>query len=266
MRARRGYLLAEALCALALGGVLAAAAAAVLSGARVVIARLEARTTAERVSREALGVAAAALRASDSIVVLGDTAMDLTLLTGSGVSCGGDSLELWLAPSRTADGVALTSWSQLPDVGDEVAVLLPDTLTGSHRWVGETIDGAALRVPSAPCDAADGWIASGDASARMHVLTLRAPIAAGAGHPVRITRRGRLTLYVDSRGEWTLGWRRCLLSACGAVQPIAGPLRTPAAGGLRVLGPDADGILELSVHAVGASAGIVARVPVRDAW
>jgi hypothetical protein len=266
MRARRGYLLVEALCALALGAVLAAASAAVLSGARVAITRLGARTEAERISREALGVAAAILRSSDSVVVRGDTAVDLALMTGNGVSCGGDSLELWLAPSRTADGTALTAWSQLPDVGDEVAVLLPDTLSGIPRWVGETIDGTALRAPAFPCDEANGWIAAGDASARMHVLTLRTVLAAEPGLPVRVTRRGRLALYVDGLGEWTLGWRRCVMAACGAVQPIAGPLRTPAAGGFRVRGPDGDGIVELSAHAAGAPSPIVARVPRRDAW
>jgi hypothetical protein len=266
MRVRRGYMLAEALCALALGGVLAAASAAVLGNARVAVSRLEARIGAERVSRDALGVATAILRASDSVVVLGDTAVDLSLVIGSGVTCGIDSTELWLAPSRTADGVALTSWSQLPDVGDEVAVLSPDTNTRVHRWVGETIDGSASRVPAEPCDAANGWIAAGDATARMHVLTLRTALAAGPGLPARVTRRGRLALYVDGRGEWMLGWRRCLLAACGAIQPIAGPLRTPASGGFRVEGPDSDGIITISVHAVGAPFPMVARLPRRDAW
>ena len=33
-----------------------------------------------------------------------------------------------------------------------------------------------------------------------------------------------------------LGWRRCStdFAICGVVQPVAGPLRTPAAGGLRI--------------------------------
>jgi hypothetical protein len=266
MRSRRGYLMVEALCALALGAILAAAAAAVLSGARVSISRLEARIAAERVSRDAVGVAASLLRASDSAVVLGDTAVDLSLAIGSGVTCGVDSLEIWLAPSRTADRVALTSWSQLPDVGDEVALLMRDSITGARHWVGEQVDATAERVPSAPCDGSNGWIAAGDAVARMHVLTLRAALAAGPGLPVRITRRGRLALYVDGRGEWTLGWRRCVGGACGAIQPIAGPLRTPAAGGFRVSGPGADGLVEVSVHAVGAPSPVVARVPGRDAW
>ena len=266
MRARRGYLLAEALCALALGGVLAVAAAALLGGARAAMARLDSRIGAERVSREALGVATAVLRSSDSVVVLGDTAVDLALLIGSGVTCGTDSNELWLAPSRAADGVALTAWSQLPDVGDEVAVLMPDTVGEVPEWVGETIDGTAARVPAPPCDEANGWIASGDATARMHVMTLRTALSAGAGLPVRVMRRGRLVLYVDGRGEWMLGWRRCLAGVCGVVQPIAGPLRTPAAGGFRVTGPDGDGVTEISVYAVGAPSRMVARLPARDAW
>jgi hypothetical protein len=266
VKARRGYLLVEALCALALGGVLAAASAAVLSSMRVAISRLDSRIEAERVSREALGVATAILRSSDSVVVLGDTAVDLTLLIGSGVSCGSDSVELWLAPSRTADATALTSWSQLPDVGDEIAMLTPDTVTGLHRWVGETIDGSVTRLPATPCDEGNGWIAAGDAIARMHVLTLRTAIPASPGLPVRISRRGRLAVYVDGRGEWMLGWRRCLMAACGVIQPVAGPLRTPASGGFRVIGPDGDGILEVAVHAVGAPTPMVARLPRRDAW
>jgi type II secretory pathway pseudopilin PulG len=265
VRPRPGHLLVEALCALALGGVLAASAAAVLGGSRAASARLDARFGAERVAREAIGVAVALVRASDSVVVLGDTALDLSLRIGRGVVCGRDSTALWIAPARVAAGVALSAWTQVADVDDAIHVLATDSLTGARRWVRDAIDAAADRVTAEPCDDAHGWLAAGDATARMRVLTLRTGLPeASAGDPVRVSRSGRLGTYVDGKGEWMLGWRRCASGTCGLVQPVAGPLRTPGAGGFRVAF-GADGTLELGVHAAGASHSLTAVVARADA-
>lgn len=253
MRARHGHTIAEALCALALGGVLAAAAAVVLSGTRGAHARLDARFASERVSREALAVAAALIRASDSAVVRGDTAVELSLRIGRGVVCGRDSATIWIAPARVASGRALTTWTQVAELGDAIQVLAADTVTGERRWVTDTIEAASDRVPSAPCDADQGWLPSGDGVARMRVLTLRGSHPEIApGDPVRVSRAGRIGLYVDGRGEWMLGWRRCVAAVCGVVQPVAGPLRTPAAGGFRVAA-EPDGTMSVSVHAAGTA-------------
>lgn len=253
MRARRGYLLVEALCAVALGGVLAAAAATLLSGARAAVDRMDARATAERIAREAVGVTAALVRASDSVAVLGDTALELVLRIGSGVACGGDSLELWLPPSQVSAGDPLTSWGQVPEAEDSIALLIAGAVAAPRTWVGATADGSSERVAASPCDRDGGWIAAPDSARRIRVITLRAAIAGRTvGEPVRVMRRGRLAAYVDGRGEWMLGWRRCAVGTCGAVQPVAGPLRTPGSGGFQV-GLAADGVLRVSVHAVGAA-------------
>ncbi len=266
VRRRSGHLLVEALCALALGGVVTVAAATVLSGSRTALDRLRLGAESDRVAREALGVATSLLAASDSLSVLPDSAVDLSLRIGIGVACARDSLAVWMSPSRVIAGEPLTSWAQRPDVGDELAALVPDTVAGGHAWVGESIDAVSALALAAPCDAAHGWVDAGDAGAHADVLTTRTVLAAvSPGSPLRVTRRGRLTLYVDGRGEWMLGWRRCQPGACGAVQPIAGPLRTPAAGGFRVTVLDSLGTLRVAVFAVGAAAPIEALVARRDA-
>ncbi len=265
MTARRGHSLAEALCALALVGILAAAAAATLSGARTAIARGDERAAVERSAREALAVTAAMLRGADSVSILGDTAVEFSLALGAAVICAADSATLWLPPTRTSAGTPLSVWTQSPEVGDALSVFAFDSATGIRRWVDEEVDGSASVAVAAPCDAANGWVAIGDASARLTRLVLRSRLAgAVVGTPVRIRRRGRLALYVDGNGEWMLGWRRCALGTCGVIQPVAGPLRTPGSGGFRVVAAAGGGWL-VAIRVPGSDRSVEAHVLSADA-
>ena len=266
MTARRGYLLAEALCALALAGVLALAAAGALTGVRRATAAAEVRARAERAGREALLVVAALTRDADSVLVLADTAIELSVRVASGVVCGRGASGVTLTPMRVQSGRPLSARTQPIEAGDEIALLAPDSLLGVRRWMRSVIDSADERVGDPSCTPGGGLVDVADAGVPRVRLVLRAlDSVAVAGMPVRVGRRGRLALYYVGRGEWMLGWRRCAVGVCGVVQPVAGPLRSPASGGFRVFAGGVEGGLVLSVRVPGIEVPFEAQVRAWDA-
>lgn len=269
MRSRRGVLLAELLCAMAIAGLLATACALALGGVRRATTAAEARARALRSGREALAVVTALARDADSLVVLGDTAIDLQVRIASGVVCGRDAVSLTLPPARVSSGAALLARSQPVEAGDHLAVLAHDTTTGVRWWVRAVVDSAMERSGEVPCGSADGLVDVLDAAApRLRLVPSLGGTAVlggtvGAGAPVRLARRGRLALYAAGGGEWMLGWRRCQGGVCGVVQPLAGPLRSAAAGGFRArLAGD---VLLVSVRMPGLPATLDAAVRRIDA-
>lgn len=259
MRVRRGHLVVEALMALALAGVLATAAALALTGARRSLHAAERRDRAERAERDAVAILREALTAGDAVLVRGDTAVDLDVLLGVSVICGIESRALLLPPVAVAG--ALTAMPQEPGRDDLVAVRLDST---EETWWYGVVDSLQSRVMPGVCSAAAGWQPGGaDAPVLRVVLLDTIPSEVRAGAAVRLARRGRFTLYHAGSGEWMMGWRRChpWLEVCGVVQPVAGPLRTPSAGGLRIrLLADPS---RLEILATGADGGRGARATVR---
>lgn len=255
---RRGHLLAEALCALALSGVLAVTAAVALGGARRSLARMDALASTARASRESLTIAASLLRDADPIILLGDTAVSLATLVGLGAVCdlevGGRAI--MLPPATVANDSPLFSRSQPVEPGDLLAVLVVDSLARSSRWATTVVDSVSERVAASPCGVSEGWMHVNDLGATRLRLRLRdsLPAEMQRGAPVRVARPGRLALYHAGSGEWMLGWRRCdaafVSATCGAIQPVAGPLRSPAAGGLRFT---REGTIGLTLRASGLS-------------
>ena len=259
MRLRPGHLLVEALLALALAGVLAAAAALALTGARRSLHAAEQRDRAERAERDAVAILREALTAGDAVLIRGDTAVDLDVLLGVSVICAVEPRAVVLPPV-VGEG-ALTAMPQEPGRDDLVAVRLDST---EERWWYGVVDSLQWRVIPGVCDAANGWQpAAATAPAIRLVLLDTIPGEVRAGATVRLARRGRFTLYHAGSGEWMMGWRRChpWLEVCGVVQPVAGPLRTPSAGGLRfrlLEGPS-----RLEILATGADGGRGARATLR---
>jgi hypothetical protein len=265
MSARRGHLIAEVLCALALAGLLAVACATSLLHARRLIAAAEQRARAERAGLEALQVVAAIARDADSIVVLGDTAVELHTRIADGVACARDGAALLLPPVRTASGSALAAMAMPIEPGDEVRAWVEDTLTGYRAWLAAAVDSVTTRTGESPCGSAGGLVAAADAAeTRLRLVASGLDGRIGAGTPVRVGRRGRVALYNVGGGQWMLGWRRCLGGTCGVVQPVAGPLRSPAAGGfgVRLL---AAGRLEVAVGVPGVSGSMTSLVVRTDA-
>ena len=258
MSLRRGHLLAEALCALALAGVLAASAATVLTGARRSLAAAERRDRAERAERETVAIARALLAAADGVVLRGDTAVDFDHLLATGIVCAVESSALILAPAAPPGGASLLHVAQMPGADDIAAVRVPGD---EGQWWHAVVDSAQERSLPGVCTASDGWRDAAAAGAPVLRLTLMdlVPAEITPGAVVRVGRRGRLTVYHAGSGDWMLGWRRCnpWVDVCGVVQPIAGPLRQPAAQGFRIRALDDPPGLE--IHATGANGGRGAR-------
>lgn len=244
--------------ALALAGVLAAAAALTLSHARRVLQAAERRDRAEGAERDAVAILREALTAGDAVLARGDTAVDLDVLLGVSVACAVESRAVLLPPVSVAG--TLTALSQEPTRDDLLAVRLDDT---EETWWYGVIDSVQVRGRPGVCDELDGWQRGAAAPALRVVLMDTLPSEARVGATVRIARRGRFTLYHAGAGVWMLGWRRChpWLEVCGVVQPVAGPLRTPSAGGLRFR--HLEGPSRLEILATGADGGRGAKATVR---
>ncbi len=244
--------------ALALAGVLAAAAALALSGARRTLHAAERRDRADRAERDAIAILRESLTAGDAVLTRGDTAVDLDVLLGVSAICAVESRAVLLPP--VSGEWALTVLPQEPGRDDLLGVRLDDP-DGSW-WYG-VIDSVQSRAMPGVCNDADGWQPGGTTAPVLRVVLLdTVPSEVRVGAMVRIARRGRFTLYHAGSGDWMLGWRRChpWLEVCGVVQPVAGPLRTPSAGGLRFRLLDHPTRLEMLATGADGGRGTTATV------
>lgn len=266
---RRGFLLVEALCALALMGVLAVAAVGALRTSQRTLLTVERESRAQRAAREAMAVSAALLRDAVDPAVWGDTAIEFTARIATGVSCdtvhGGTVL-----PPAGPFGRGFSAMAQGPEYGDELRWRDADTLTGQVTWRVERIDSvyAVSAVTACPSGV---FVDIADAARSRLALRLASRAIPPVGTPLRVGRRGRLTLYSAGGGEWMLGWRRCANGACGPVQPVAGPLASAVRRGFRVTLDTAHIGLEVRTRASGASATappivLTQRIPRGDAF
>lgn len=251
----------EALCALALGGVLAAAAGLMLASTRRSLEAAESRTVGGRAEREAVAIVRKAMLAGESIVLHGDTAVELDLLIGASVVCASETQALVLPPTRPTASAALSALPQLPTADDVVLVRRFDG-TPEGAWWHAVVDSVAERRAPEHCRSSDGWRSVVDSAVPLVRLVLEdsVPVDIEPGAEVRVLRRGRFALYHIGRGEWAMGWRRChpWNGACGSIQPIASPLRAPSAAGFRIVS-DASS-WRISAQGVGGR-GATAELP-----
>ncbi len=258
-RLRRGMGLAELLVALALSALLSAAGAAALLGIERYVRRTSSDDDARRVAREAEAVLGSDLRAAapDSVIVRGDTAVDLLSGVALSVVCVASADALILPSSAASSGFPLTVQRSTPAAGDALAWY--DAAAG---WRMTRIDSVQSRWDGAGCSTAGGFRSAADSAARLPVLRVRVADATGAevGGPVRIFRRGRYALVRGGDGTWGLAWRRCDAPApCGSSQPVAGPLAAPAAGGLHFQVAADGATITVQVVAAGVSGPVATR-------
>ncbi len=240
---RRGTTLAELVVALALAGVVMGAA----SGTVVQYLRQRSQREADDRARDAVRTTRDVLRAelahADADVrVLGDTALQLSALRVVATACDASANRLVLPA-----GVPM--WSA-PRTGDSLAIA--DTSQGGD-WRTTVLSVRAERA-SAECPTGGTRV----------VLAASPPVSVLARLlPTRIWRVVRYVLYRGGDGSWWLGERGCA-PGCSAAQPIAGPLRSPSQGGLRlalVLGPGGQPrALDVSVRAVAGNRGAALSV------
>lgn len=245
-RARRhGVALAELVVSLALGGVLMGAAVRSLSQHLRLAREHEAQVRATAATRDALDVLRAELAHSGGIPRLSaDTALELSSIRAYAPACD-------LVAGRPI--LPSGAWWSAPRAGDSLAVI--DTLTGTEWRTTIAVVGSQRASTRCP-----------DGGTRL-ALTLPIPATAVPfALPVRVWRVARYVLYRGSDALWWLGERGCA-PVCGTAQPIAGPLMSPAQGGLRLsMRFDAAGraqsidvVLQASVN--GRRAHLDARLP-----
>lgn len=257
MTARRsGTTLVELLVTLPLAAlVLTLVTTALLSGWRA--ARQHDHAARHlRELRHAAGALSAELRplAPDAVLHWSDTLLTLRASLGTVIVCDHPAPEtvVVLAPPGSSTGIP---WRTLPAAGDALQgwTLGADLHTPQQlHAVVATVDGGAACPSSSAAPRGAGAIA--------WRLTLPhpAPAALEPGLPLRVTRVVRYRLYA-SQGGWYLGRHAFTRGAWDGIQPLAGPLESPTAGGMRVHAWDADG----TALASGAAAPQHVRVTLR---
>lgn len=165
-----------------------------------------------------------------NVAVLGDTGLELDAHIGASVACHVGPGSVILPSATTSLDEPYTVWRQPAEPGD---VLLARDTAGA--WRAQAIVTIAERGDGAGCPADGVFRTAADSIARRpaYRVTVGGSLPPGVltGAPVRITRRVRWVLYRAADRQWWLGYRRCG-AACGAAQPVTGPLAAPHDSGL----------------------------------
>ena len=230
-RPRPGFTLAELLIALAGAAVLLAVIASIALRQQRLFAELADDAAMTGRLREAIATLPIDLRAvspaSGDIREARDTALEVRATIASAVVCdtGGHTLTLGPALSGTDTFAAFLATLA---AGDTAWLL--DTRDAAERWIPRRVTSVSSTT-AARC-ANGGPVPAGAFVAT--VVALDTLLPGRAGTVVRVTRPVRYSLYRSSDGSWQLGardWNTTSLRF-NTIQPVAGPLLPPSAGGL----------------------------------
>lgn len=206
------------------------------------------------------------------IYFMNASSIDLRVTTGSSVVCtvapGG--LSVTIPPVQLASAVPLTSWRDVPTAGDSVFIF--DEGASSARN-DDTWRSYRLTVAPAAgnCPTSTGFTRTGgEANAGMTLsLATAVPGTTVAGAPIRFFRPARYALATGTDGRWYLGYTECR-PVCGALDVVAGPVRSPSGAGVGFTYRDSLGavtavpaqvaFVELVLHTDGAPAGERSRM------
>ena len=246
LKSRGGTGLAESLVALALAGVVMAAASRGLSQHLRLRRERDDQARADEDMQVVRDVLRAELEHAESApYLLGDTAIQFVSSRVFAFACDQASARLVLPASA--------GWWSAPRAGDSLALI--DTLSGSEWHAAIVATGtqrASVRCPMG--------------GTRLTLSLPPPPSVPALLLPARVSRALRYVVYRASDGAWWLGERSCT-PACSSAQPIAGPLQAPARGGFRlalVLDPTGHPVaLDVSARAAiaGRSSSMSARLP-----
>lgn len=227
MLSRRGTSLPELVVALALAGVILAAATGSLLRQQRTAALLRAGGRADGQLRTAMALVGGrlALHAADDIVAAEarDSSLQLRAAVAAGVSC---------------DSAAVAGFAT-DDDGASGGVASPIREGDSLWWHGGTPaawSGRAVVASWTEWGACAGGDPGGAGLPR-HLVRLRHSGAdtIPGGAPLRVTRQERLAIYRAGDGTWQLGLREhsAASGTFGAPQPVAGPFLRTAPDGAR---------------------------------
>ncbi len=247
LKTRWGTGLAESLVALALAGVVMAAASRGLSQHVRIRRERDDQARADDVVRVVRDVLRSELGHADPAAarVLGDTAVQVASSRIVTVACDQVASRLVL-PSSAA-------WWSAPRAGDSLALL--DTLTGAE-WRTAVVATGTQRS-SARCPSG---------GTRLTLAALPPSSTPALLLPARVWHTVRYLAYRSGDGSWWLGERSCT-PGCASAQPIVGPLLPPSGAGFRlalVLAWDGRPVaLDVSARAVVGtrSSAMSARLP-----
>ena len=206
------------------------------------------------------------------IYFMNASSIDIRVTTGSSVICAinAGGLSFTIPPVQLASGVPLTSWRATPNAGDSVFIFDEGASAARNddTW-------RAYRMTSAPaagnCATSTGYTRTGgEANQGMTIsISTALPVTTTAGAPIRFFRPARYALATGADGKWYLGYTECL-PACGTLDVVAGPVRSPSNQGIGFTFRDSLGAItaapsqvafvELALRTEGAPVGERSRI------
>ena len=156
-----------------------------------------------------------------------DTSLEFRGTIASAVVCDSASSVVLLAPADFAP--RMTSYQSRPEPGDTAWFL--DASGAGEQWVARSI--TSVFDSTAAC-MIGATLPFGMTPRRSVAIRLTAPAPVGASI-ARMTRPTRYSLYRASDGAWYLGAKdwNASLARFSTIQPVAGPLASASASGLR---------------------------------
>ena len=235
IRGRAGVTLAELVIALAVAGIVLALLTAISVREQRVFSDLAQRAALAAQLRDASTILPVDLRAlspaSGDVRDARDTAIELRATIASGVVCDTAANGLILAPPLGDNGAVYATSMAAVSPGDTAWLLDAGDSASSWRPFAVTFAGSAR---AGQCAAGGPRLPPSIVALSRGQLTLSGNIPSGAvGMPLRVTRPMRFSIYRASDGAWYLGERDWNAAALrfNIVQPVAGPLLSPASGG-----------------------------------
>ena len=222
-RSRCGFTLAEVMVVLVLIGIVAAGLLQVImrqqrfysDASDILELRGSMRQVVEILPRELRGLSAA----SNDIREMTSSSIEFRSSLGSSVVCSGapGSTTITIPPVGLSAENGLTSWANLPEVGDSLLIYND----AQNSW--QALELVAAPVRGSACgnlvanaaEAADGW-----------TLVVSAPVMPGAGAAVRFFRMVKYQLFQAADGRSYLGYSDCVrtrVPECSTIQPVSGP-------------------------------------------
>ncbi len=178
----------------------------------------------------------------DELMAWRDTLLEFDTLVGLASVCavdGSTGTVTVVAPDPTALphtllNPAAATWHDPPQPGDLLTHWTAPSAEASPAAPPVPVTGR-IRSVAAGTGCATAPLSTNTRSLRLEFTPAAAhPLVPRLGSPVRLTRRIRYSLYRGTDGLWYLGRRALSPSGWDIVQPVAGPLATPAEGGMRV--------------------------------
>lgn len=248
MTRRAGVALVELLVAATLGALICSASVAIVLHVGRATSAAVARDVGFRIGGEGVALLEALGRHLRYPVVIGDSALGGDVRIVAGVVCRGEPSSVTLAPAGPEVSDALAFLADVPAAGDRLEVLVPTGVAWEHEWDGLQVTDVSLLSAAQGCGATSPFVSAADRGALVVRLSVTPPHPRLAdGVAVEVYRSVRIMPYRTVSHDWMIGFRSCVGDRCSTVEPMVGPVRSPADGGLRFRS-DGVGVISLELR------------------